>query len=183
MIHKHRVKRVLIDGGAGLNICTYNLLTQLGFSKNVIDPTKKITFKAYDEEERTSKSLVLLSIRVGLVERDVTFQVLDLPLSYILLGKPWIHKMKAVPSTYHQCLKFPYNKVEVSILVDTSYTCNALTQRNDTFVPHNRATSTVESLATLMKDLKKKLKIIVTGIDGYKIEHVLSLMYLPPSPR
>lgn len=55
MIHKNRVKCVLIDGGTGLNICTYNLLTQLGFSANVIDPTKKITIKAYDEEERTSK--------------------------------------------------------------------------------------------------------------------------------
>lgn len=82
MIHKHKVKHVLIDGGAGLNICTYSLLTQLGLSENVIDPCKKITIKSYDEEERTSKGLVSLPIRVGPVERDVLFQVLDIPLSY-----------------------------------------------------------------------------------------------------
>ncbi|KAG7564275.1 Ribonuclease H-like superfamily [Arabidopsis suecica] len=27
-----------------------------------------------------------------------------------ILGQPWLHAMKAVPSTYHQCLKFPSNK-------------------------------------------------------------------------
>lgn len=73
MIHKHRVKHVLIHGGTGLNICTYNPLAQLGFSENVIDSAKKITIKAYDEEERTSKGLVILLIRVGHVERDVIF--------------------------------------------------------------------------------------------------------------
>ena len=25
----------------------------------------------------------------------------------MILGRPWIHDMKAVPSTYHQTVKFP----------------------------------------------------------------------------
>lgn len=91
--------------------------------------------------------------------------------------------MKAVPSTYHQFLKFPYNEVEVNIPTDTNSPYNALTKSVDTFVPHNRATSTAESLETLMKDLEKKLKIANTSMDGYKIEPVLSLISLPPSPR
>lgn len=184
MIHKHRVKHVLIDGGLGLNICTYNLLTQLGFSENVIDPGKKITIKAYDDEERTSKGLVSLPIKVGPVERDVLFQVLDIPLSYnILLGRSWIHEMKVVLSTYHQCLKFPYNGAEVSIPTDTNVICNALTKGADTFVPHNRAPSPNPDPEALMKDLENRLKITNTGMDGYKIEPVLSLVSLPPSPK
>lgn len=184
MIHKHKVKHVLIDGGTRLNIYTYHLLTQLGFFENVIDLGKKITIKAYDEEERTSKGLVSLPIRVGPVERDVLFQVLDIPLSYnILLGRPWIHEMKAVPSTYHQCLKFPYNGAEVNILADTNVICNALTKGADTFVPYNRVASPNEDLETLMKDLEKRLKITYTSMDGYKIELVLSLVSLPPSPK
>lgn len=91
--------------------------------------------------------------------------------------------MKAVPSTYHQCLKFAYNKVEVNIPIDTNSPCNALTKSDDTFVPHNRETSTDESSETLMKDVEKKLKITNNGMDGYKIEPVLSLISLPPSPR
>lgn len=51
LIQKHRVKRVLIDGGAGLNICTLNLVKALGFYEGAIDSKKKIMIKAYDDEE------------------------------------------------------------------------------------------------------------------------------------
>ena len=47
---------------------------------------------------------------------DVTCQVLDLDLPYnILLGRPWIHGMQAVASTYHQCVKFPYGNQEITV--------------------------------------------------------------------
>lgn len=184
MIHKHRVKRVLIDGGAGLNICTYNLITRLGYFENVIDPRKKITIKAYDEEERTSKGLVLLSIKVGPVEKDVVCQVLDIPLSYnILLGRPWIHDMQAIPSMYHQCLKFPHNGVEVSIPVDISISCNTLKQSVDTLVPHNKAMSANGNPKDIMRDLEEKLKITNVDMGGCKIEPILSLMAFPTSPK
>lgn len=131
----------------------------MGFSENDIDPRKKITIKVYDEEERNSKGPVLLPIKVGPMERDVICHVLDLPLSYnIFMGRPWIHEMQAVPSTYHHCLKFPYNGVEVSVHIDTSYTCNALKQCVDTLVPHNKETSIYENPEAMMKDLEKKLK-------------------------
>ena len=45
MIHKTHVRRVLIDGGAGLNICTISMLKALGYSEEVIDTRKKITIK------------------------------------------------------------------------------------------------------------------------------------------
>lgn len=42
--------------------------------------------------------------------------VLDLDLPYnILLGEPWIQTLNVVPSTYHQCLKFPHQGREVTI--------------------------------------------------------------------
>ena len=62
LIQNRRVKRVLIDGGVGLNICSYNLITQLGFSEMAIDPQKKITIKAYDEQEISSKATIVLPI-------------------------------------------------------------------------------------------------------------------------
>lgn len=37
LIHKHQVKHVLIDGGAGLNICTLKLIHALGYSDEAID--------------------------------------------------------------------------------------------------------------------------------------------------
>lgn len=54
LIHKNWVKRVLIDGGAGLNICTLKLICALGYLENAIDARRKITIKSYDDEERSS---------------------------------------------------------------------------------------------------------------------------------
>ena len=80
----------------------------------------------------------MLPLHIGPIERDVTCQVLDIPLDYnILLGRPWIHEMRAVPSTYHQCVKFPFHGSEVTIPATTSYTCNML-KAAENFVPTNR---------------------------------------------
>lgn len=57
-IHKNRVKRALVDGGAGFNIFTLNLVKALVYTKYVVDPRKKITIKAYDDEERSLKGMV-----------------------------------------------------------------------------------------------------------------------------
>lgn len=54
-ILRNRVKRALVDGGAGPNICTLNLVKALGYTEDVVDPRKKITIKAYDDEERSSR--------------------------------------------------------------------------------------------------------------------------------
>ena len=138
MIHQKRVRRVLIDNGVGLNIVSAALLRQLDYDAESIDPHRRITIKAYDEVERKSLGLVVLPLRVGPVERNVTCQVLDIPLSYnILLGRPWIHEMRVVPSTYHQCVKFPFHRSEVTIPATTSYTCNML-KAVENFVPTNR---------------------------------------------
>lgn len=72
-VHNKRIRRVLIDGGAGLNICTLKLISELGYSHLHIDPTKKINIKAYDDEECPSKGLVILPIQIGLVKTDVKF--------------------------------------------------------------------------------------------------------------
>ncbi|GLJ04943.1 hypothetical protein SUGI_0007520, partial [Cryptomeria japonica] len=118
-IHKQRIKRVLIDGGVGINICTLSTIKQLGYSDKAVNAANKITIKAYDDEERSSKGTVTLPLRVGPVTKDVVCQILDLDLTYnILLGRPWIHEMSVVPSTYHRCIKFPHNGVEVTIKAD-----------------------------------------------------------------
>lgn len=51
LIHKTHVKCVLIDGGAGLNICSLSLVHALGYFEDAVDPCKKITIKSYDEED------------------------------------------------------------------------------------------------------------------------------------
>jgi len=115
-VNQRRIKRVLIDGGAGLNICSLKLIKQLGYSEKNVDTSKVITIRAYDDAERDTEGIILLPIQVGPVITETRCQVLDIDLPYnIILGRPWIHTLRAVPSTYHQCLKFPHKGVEVTI--------------------------------------------------------------------
>lgn len=51
MIPCKHVCCILIDNGVGLNIYSTDFLTQLGYDEESIDPRRKITIKAYNEEE------------------------------------------------------------------------------------------------------------------------------------
>ena len=119
---------MLIDGGVGINICSLSLLKVLGYSEQVIDTKRKIIIKSYDEAERSSKGLAILPVRVGPIEKYILFQrVDDRLLEYnILLGRPWIHDMQVVPSTYHQCVKFSYNGTEICIPGDNTLSINSI---------------------------------------------------------
>ncbi|XP_013617422.1 PREDICTED: uncharacterized protein LOC106323924 [Brassica oleracea var. oleracea] len=49
-----------------------------------------------------------LPVYAGGITRTVKFSVIRPKAPYnAILGTPWLHSMKAVPSTYHQCVKFP----------------------------------------------------------------------------
>jgi hypothetical protein len=61
-VHKNHVKHVLIDGGANLTIFTLKLVQSLDFSEHAIDSKKRITIKAYDDEERPLQGLIVLLI-------------------------------------------------------------------------------------------------------------------------
>ncbi|GLJ33105.1 hypothetical protein SUGI_0666270 [Cryptomeria japonica] len=189
-IHKHRIKRVLIDGGAGLNICTLSTIKQLGYSDKAVNSTNKITIKAYDDEERSSKGTVTLPLKVGPVIKDVVCQVLNLDLTYnILLGHPWIHEMRAVPSTYHRCIKFPHNRVEVTVKADPNpfIYCNNLRPRSEITIPVNREaipslayvdSESLKASTSKQVEIKEKFKFRDMGCGEY-IFHVDQLLLSP----
>ena len=72
MIHQKRIRRVLIDNGAGLNIVSTTFLRQLDYDAKSIDPRRRITIKVYDEVERNSLGLVVFALCIGPVEQNVT---------------------------------------------------------------------------------------------------------------
>lgn len=73
--------------------------------------------------------------------------------------------MQAVPSTYHQCIKFQFHEVEVTVPTNTSYSCNMLTQSTNNFVPANREST--EFFDAKLKEMEKILKIIDLGMGEY----------------
>lgn len=101
MVSNFAVKRVMIDNGSALNICTLKFIKQAGYTEADII-SEVITIKSYNNLERTTEGTILLPIKVGPIIQETLCHVIDLNLPFnILLGCPWIHAMKAVPSTYH----------------------------------------------------------------------------------
>ena len=57
-----------------------------------------------------------LALRVGPIVALTRFHVINAKVSYhVLLGCPWIHKHRLIPSTYHQCIKVRLNGRPVRI--------------------------------------------------------------------
>lgn len=76
--------------------------------------------------------------------------------------------MKVVPSTYHQFVKFSFQGVEVTILANTSYTCNML-KSYDSFVLTNQ--ESIENHVNKMKDVENTTKLNETSMGDIKLNH------------
>ncbi|XP_070055413.1 uncharacterized protein [Nicotiana tomentosiformis] len=73
----------------------------------------------------------LQKLKIGPVEFTMEFQVLDVVVSYnLLLGRPWIHAAKAIPSSLHQMVKFEWDRQEIVVHGDEN-----LSAYNDIIVP------------------------------------------------
>ena len=54
---------------------------------------------------------ICLPVYVEGVNQMIKFMVVGGPSAYnAILGRPWIHSMKVVPSTYDQVIRFPTKK-------------------------------------------------------------------------
>ncbi|XP_074290290.1 uncharacterized protein LOC141617019 [Silene latifolia] len=79
----------------------------MGFSeKDLVQKT--VPLVGFSGETKQSLGEIVILTFVGGMKKQVRYLVTDGPSTYnVILGKPSIHDMKAVPSTYHQSLKFP----------------------------------------------------------------------------
>ncbi|MQM03768.1 hypothetical protein Taro_036554 [Colocasia esculenta] len=122
------VDSTLIDTGASNNVCPMKTLKQLGLGD---DNLEKIcsTIAAYDNSKRVAKGRIALQLEIGPVTMSSEFLVLDVDPAYkAILGRPWLEQTLGVPSTAHQCFKFPFNEWVIKIKsIPTLETLNAIT--------------------------------------------------------
>src|ERR1044072_2113111 len=125
------INKVLIDGGAAINLMPYTLLKKIGKSISELKPHNMVLS---DFEGKTTKSLgmILLSVKVGTVIRPTLFVVVSSKANYnMLLGHEWIHGVGAVPSTLHQVLSiWREDGVVENIEADQSYFLAEVAQIN-----------------------------------------------------
>ncbi|XP_062118902.1 uncharacterized protein LOC133832597 [Humulus lupulus] len=100
-------KRILIDNGSSVNILFLSALREMGIDESKI--IKKTTIlTGFSGEQKNTLGEIELPVYAEGVNLHTRFLVVDSPSgSNVILGRPWIHEMEAVPSTYHQVLRFP----------------------------------------------------------------------------
>jgi len=68
------------------------------------------TVTAYDNTKRGARGGVKLQLKLGPVVMTTSFVIMDIvPTFKIILGRTWVQQTLGVPSTIHQCYKFPHN--------------------------------------------------------------------------
>ncbi|XP_070010763.1 uncharacterized protein [Nicotiana sylvestris] len=89
------VKRVMLDGGSGVDICPFSTLQRMEIGTERIRPNN-VCVRTFDDIKRDTIGEIDLILTIGYVNFEVTFHVLDMDTSYnFLLERPWIHAARA----------------------------------------------------------------------------------------
>ncbi|XP_050264115.1 uncharacterized protein LOC126708368 [Quercus robur] len=101
------VKRVMIDQGSGADVMYPDLFKGLGLKKeDLMKHTSPLV--GFDGKVVIPEGQISLPVIMGGKEVSVTFTIASsFSLYTAILGRPWIHSMRAVPSTLHVKIKFP----------------------------------------------------------------------------
>jgi hypothetical protein len=96
--------KMLVDGGAAVNIMPYVMLRKLG--KNQDDLTKTdMMLKDFEGVVSPTLGALCVDLTIGSKTLPTTFFIINGKGSYsLLLGQDWIHANCCIPSTMHQCL-------------------------------------------------------------------------------
>ncbi|RVW83292.1 Transposon Ty3-I Gag-Pol polyprotein [Vitis vinifera] len=100
------VRRILVDPGSLANLLQVSVIKQMGFMPSNLENLGRILL-GFNEASTTSIEDIVLPIQVGPITLNVQFlMVEDLSPFNAILGRAWLHNMKAIPSTYHQMVSF-----------------------------------------------------------------------------
>ena len=100
------IPQILIDNGSAINILTVETMHTLGIPPIELMPSSHVA-RAFDHSAQSILGVITLRVSFEREVFPVLFQVMDIKTSFnALLGRPWLHQLKAVASTVHQCVKF-----------------------------------------------------------------------------
>ena len=100
-INDVQVRKVLVDTGASLNLIALSTLEVKGLTgRRILGAPMRIT--GFEGSAESTEGYVQLALRVGPIVSLTRFHVINSKVSYhVLLGRPWLHKHRLIPSTYH----------------------------------------------------------------------------------
>ncbi|XP_048622675.1 uncharacterized protein LOC111210468 [Brassica napus] len=101
------VAKVLVETGCSANIIYKSTLERMEIDLCAVTEGPSPIFGLSGDATMTLGSIDLV-IKSGSVIKVTEFLVIDRPTSYnAIIGTPWLNSMRAIPLTFHLCLKFP----------------------------------------------------------------------------
>ena len=106
-----QMSKVLVDGRSSVNILYEGALDlmedTLETARVMISPQTQSHPYGFDVNEIHSPGIISLLVRADPYIVIMKFYVVDVESSHnAILGRPWLHLMKVVPSTYHQLVQY-----------------------------------------------------------------------------
>src|SRR5688572_1243276 len=117
--------RLMVDGGAAVNIMPYAVLRKLGKSDDDLTKTDMM-LKDFESNVSNARGALCVDLTIGSKTLPTTFFIINGKGSYnMLLGRDWIHANCCIPSTMHQCLvQWVGDNIEV-VNADSAYSIAA----------------------------------------------------------
>ena len=105
-INSFDVHRVLIDPGSAADLLHLPAFKQMRVQIDRLHSAGRVS-SGFNGATTLSIGDVTFSVKAGPVTQQVLFSVVEDLGSYnAILGRAWLHAMKAVPSTYHQTISY-----------------------------------------------------------------------------
>ena len=84
-----------------------DLFHELGLKQSDLQPYDAPLVR-FSKESIRPMGQITMTVHTGPISLDTEFLVIDVPSPYTaIIGRRWLHRLKAVPSSLHQKLHFP----------------------------------------------------------------------------
>nr|CAN67612.1 hypothetical protein VITISV_011155 [Vitis vinifera] len=109
------VRRILVDPVSSADLVQASVVSHMGHNLTGLENPGRI-LSGFNGSSTTSLEDIVLSVQAGPVTLNVQFLVVqELSPFNIILGRTWLHYMKAIPSTYHQMVSFLTNDGQIDL--------------------------------------------------------------------
>ena len=120
------ISRMLVDGGAIVNLMPYSLFKKLGGKDEELIKTNMTVSGVGGGEPMGAKGVTSMELTIGSKSLATAFFVAETQGNYnLILGRDWIHANQCVPSTLHQFL-IQWVDDDVEIVHSDASACVAL---------------------------------------------------------
>jgi hypothetical protein len=103
-IDRKPISRILIDGGAAINLMPYSVFKKLGREDDELMKTN-LMLNGVGGNPMEARGVVSMELTVGSKLLATTFFVIEVQVNYsVILARDWIHVNRCIPSTLHQFL-------------------------------------------------------------------------------